>query len=148
MGGLVKNMGGSIKLLYITMFKIGKSCRKLIFGSVKHEKFSRCMDKTINILTFLFQCAWSRSIELFFLSSVYKLLQLQHEARKCYLSVLRAWHKRKSIINVSNTIVTCHNIFLRIMMLTCRGLEMLYGILELKGIKDHGLPHLWHQAIT
>ena len=38
-GGPVKNMGGPIKLLYITMFKIGKSCKKLIFGPVKHEKF-------------------------------------------------------------------------------------------------------------
>ena len=38
-GGPVKNMGGPIKLLCITMFKIGKSCRKLIFGPVKHAKF-------------------------------------------------------------------------------------------------------------
>ena len=42
-GGPVKNMGGPIKLLYITMFKMGKSCKKLIFGPVKHEKFSRCL---------------------------------------------------------------------------------------------------------
>ena len=42
-GGPVKNMGGPIKLLCITMFKIGKSCRKLIFGPVKHAKFSRCL---------------------------------------------------------------------------------------------------------
>ena len=42
-GGPVKNMGGPIKLLYITMFKIGKSCKKLIFGPVKHEKFSQCL---------------------------------------------------------------------------------------------------------
>ena len=32
-----------MKLLYMTMFKIGKSCRKLIFGPVKHVKFSRCL---------------------------------------------------------------------------------------------------------
>ena len=25
------------------MFKIGKSCKRLIFGPVKHEKFSRCL---------------------------------------------------------------------------------------------------------
>ena len=43
-GGPVKNMGGPIKLLYITMFKIGKSCRKLIFGSVKHAKFFWCLN--------------------------------------------------------------------------------------------------------
>ena len=42
-GGPVKNMGGPIKLLYITMFKIGKSCKKLIDGLVKHEKFSQCL---------------------------------------------------------------------------------------------------------
>ena len=42
-GGPVKNMGGPIKLLYITMFKIGISCKKLIFGPEKHEKFSRCL---------------------------------------------------------------------------------------------------------
>ena len=42
-GGPVKNMGGPIKLFCITMFKIGKSCKKLIFGPVKHEKFSRCL---------------------------------------------------------------------------------------------------------
>ena len=41
--GPVKNMGGPIKLLYITTFKIGKSCEKLIFGLVKHEKFSQCL---------------------------------------------------------------------------------------------------------
>ena len=29
--------------IIITMFKIGKSCKKLIFGPVKHEKFSRCL---------------------------------------------------------------------------------------------------------
>ena len=39
----MKNMGGTIKFLYITMFKIGKSRKKLIFGPVKHEKFSRCL---------------------------------------------------------------------------------------------------------
>ena len=43
--GPVKNMGGPIKLLYITMFKIGKSCKKMNFGLVKHEKFSRCLAK-------------------------------------------------------------------------------------------------------
>ena len=32
-GGPVKNMGGPIKLLYITMFKIGKSCKKNDFQS-------------------------------------------------------------------------------------------------------------------
>ena len=42
-GGPVKNMGGPIKLLYIIMFKIGKSGKKIIFGPVKHEKFSRCL---------------------------------------------------------------------------------------------------------
>ena len=36
-------MVGPIKLLYITMFIIGKSCKKLIFGPVKHEKFSWCL---------------------------------------------------------------------------------------------------------
>ena len=46
-GGPVKNMGGPIKLLYITMFKIGKSCNKLIFGPVKQEKFSRCLSRTL-----------------------------------------------------------------------------------------------------
>ena len=45
-GGPVKNMGGPIKLLNITMFKIGKSCKKLIFGPVKHEKFSVCLVRT------------------------------------------------------------------------------------------------------
>ena len=42
-GGTVKNMGGPITLLYMTMFKIGKSCKKLIFDLVKHEKFSQCL---------------------------------------------------------------------------------------------------------
>ena len=42
-GGPVKNMGGPIKVPYITMFKIGKRCKKLIFGPVKLEKFSRCL---------------------------------------------------------------------------------------------------------
>ena len=37
-GGPVKNMGGPMKLLYITMFKIGKSWKNL-----KDEKFSRCL---------------------------------------------------------------------------------------------------------
>ena len=42
-GGPVKNMGGPIKLPYITMFKTVKNCKKLIFGPVKHEKFSLCL---------------------------------------------------------------------------------------------------------
>ena len=42
-GGPVKNMGGPIKLLYVIMFNILKSCQKWIFGPVKHEKFSRCL---------------------------------------------------------------------------------------------------------
>ena len=41
-GGPVKNMGGQMKLLY-AMFKIGKSCKRLIFGPVKPEKFSWCL---------------------------------------------------------------------------------------------------------
>ena len=47
-GGPVKNMGVPIKLLYISMFKIRKSCKKLIFGPVKHEKFSRCLSQYDN----------------------------------------------------------------------------------------------------
>ena len=42
-GGPAKNMRGPVKLLYITMFKIGKNCKKWIFCPVKHEKFSRCL---------------------------------------------------------------------------------------------------------
>ena len=42
-GGPVENMGGPIKLLYVIMFNILKSCQKWIFGPVKHEKFSRCL---------------------------------------------------------------------------------------------------------
>ena len=42
-GGPVKNMGGPIKLLYVIMFNILKSCQKWIFGPVKLEKFSRCL---------------------------------------------------------------------------------------------------------
>ena len=44
----MKNMGGPIKLLYIIMFNILKSCQKWIFGPVKDEKFSRCL---VNIFT-------------------------------------------------------------------------------------------------
>ena len=29
------------------MFKISKSCKKWIFGPVKHEKFSRCLMTTL-----------------------------------------------------------------------------------------------------
>ena len=42
-GGPMKNMRGPIKLLYKSMFKIGKSCQKLIFGLAKHKKFSQCL---------------------------------------------------------------------------------------------------------
>ena len=42
-GGPVKNMGAPIKLIYVIMFNILKSCQKWIFSPVKHEKFSRCL---------------------------------------------------------------------------------------------------------
>ena len=42
-GGPVKNMRGPIKLLYVIMFNILKSCKKWTFGPVKHDKFSQCL---------------------------------------------------------------------------------------------------------
>ena len=48
-GGPVKNMGGPIKLLYIIMFNILKSCQKWIFGPIKDEKFSRCLARLSSI---------------------------------------------------------------------------------------------------
>ena len=40
-GGPVKNMGGPIKLIFVIMFEILKSCQKSIVGQVKHGKFLR-----------------------------------------------------------------------------------------------------------
>ena len=48
-GGPVKNMRGPIKLLYVIMFNILKSCQKWIFGPVKHEKFLRCLSCDLEI---------------------------------------------------------------------------------------------------
>ena len=59
-GGPVKSMGRPIKLLYITAFKIGKSCKKSIFGPVKHEKLSRCLFvcEKGSVFTFQFRKDW------------------------------------------------------------------------------------------